>query len=94
MRRCSRCISGTLVTFWIGTKAMSSFGTVRISMKVRRQLLLQKLQRVLSLRVVRYSILRTAHQLFVSQVATHAVFFTLAEFNRAHGGKILSVLHP
>src|SRR6185369_11021685 len=62
MRRCSPCINGTLVTFLMGTKLVSGFGVsaVLISIKVRRQLFLQKLQRVFSLRVVRYSILRTA----------------------------------
>ena len=46
--------------FFYRNEARSSLGAVRMSMKVRRQLFLQKLQRVSSLRVVRYSILRTA----------------------------------
>src|SRR5207245_10409276 len=59
--RCSPCINGTFVTFAIGTKFCGSAGfSVRMSINVRKQLFLQKLQRVFSLRVVRYSILRTA----------------------------------
>ena len=58
MSRCSPNIRGTLVTRSIGTRFFT--GSVRTSMNVRKQLFLQKLQRVDSLRVVRYSILRTA----------------------------------
>jgi len=43
-----------------GNKVLT--GSVRTSMNVRRQLFLQKLQRVASLRVLRYSILRTRLQ--------------------------------
>ena len=57
IRRCSPNISGTFVTFFTGMKSFA--GSVRTSINVRRQLFLQKLQRVDSLRVVRYSILRT-----------------------------------
>ena len=58
IRRCSPSMSGTFVTFLIATNSFA--GSVRTSINVRRQLFLQKLQRVDSLRVVRYWILRTA----------------------------------
>jgi hypothetical protein len=38
------------------------------------------------------SVLDVVHQLFVSLVTAHAIFFALAEFNRTHGGEVLRVL--